>query len=571
MGSTPITENTALAGDLYTTLMWQVVLLLALSTLVFGLWLLRRPLRGSSDSSTVEPTGRRILRIAVGGLWILDGLLQAQPSMPGSFVQMTIAPKLEAVPDWLFGAVDPFTRTWLQHPIAADAVTVWIQVGLGIAILVGGSGRLARAALLGSASWAIFVWVIGELLGDLTSPGASWLTGAPGAALLYAAASLILLLPARSWQRDGTARLLRRIVGVVLVGGAALQALPNSKYWAPSGLFNALSGVAVGGVPGPLGAPVQWLATVLPPHATLANAVLVGLLLVIGGGLLLTVLPRTLSVAAFVLCLGSWWFGQGFGIFGGTGTDPNSGVVLMVLLVAGWPRAEVAVVLPADATPDFQTVSAVPTRLRVAGAILAVGSLIVLPLISGFTLLGPVTAQAAEGDSGGIIATAPEQSPDFTLTDQNGRSLAMHDLRGKLTLVVFLDPECFDSCPLMANQLATAVRSLGPRAASVAILAVDVNPVFNTVPDVRTFTIEHGLVDLPSWHFVTGSATDIGAVLADFGQGVTVPLVGMIGHPQTIFLFGADGRELSALNDSANDDLTDSYTQLITSELQRHL
>jgi cytochrome oxidase Cu insertion factor (SCO1/SenC/PrrC family) len=137
--------------------------------------------------------------------------------------------------------------------------------------------------------------------------------------------------------------------------------------------------------------------------------------------------------------------------------------------------------------------------------------------------------------------------------------------------VVFLDPECFDSCPLLANQLASAVRALGPDSGSVSILAVDVNPVFNTVPDVATFTREHGLDDLPGWHFATGSTAQVGAVLAAFGEGVSVPDVGMIGHPQTVYLFGRDGSELSVLNDTANDELTDGYVALITGELRSHL
>jgi protein SCO1/2 len=196
---------------------------------------------------------------------------------------------------------------------------------------------------------------------------------------------------------------------------------------------------------------------------------------------------------------------------------------------------------------------------------------VVLPLVAGIGLLGPQTAQAAIGDSGGIVATASTPAPDFTLTDQNGQSLAVHDLRGKLFLIVFLDPECYDSCPLMANQLATSVRALGPSASSVAILAVDVNPVFNRVQDTATFTREHGLSDLPSWHFVTGSLAEVGSVLTSYGQGVSVPAVGMIGHPQTVYLFGRDGNELAELDDTANDDLTSSYVQLITAELRRHL
>jgi cytochrome oxidase Cu insertion factor (SCO1/SenC/PrrC family) len=217
-----------------------------------------------------------------------------------------------------------------------------------------------------------------------------------------------------------------------------------------------------------------------------------------------------------------------------------------------------------------------PARSRVgvprfAVGVLAVGCLVVLPLVAGVGLLGEQTAQAAVGDSGGVTETRPEPAPEFDLLDQDGRTVRMSDLRGSLTLVVFLDPVCFDSCPLIANQLATAVHSLGAEAGSVSVLAVDVNPVFNTVADVRTFTVEHGLDTWAGWHFVTGSNARVAALLASYGEGISVPNVGMIGHPQTIYLFGRQGEELAMLNDTANDDLVASYVALIAAELRRHL
>ena len=560
MGNMPGSGNTALAGDLYAALLWQLLLLVVLTALVSVLLARRRPLT-SPAARAPEPRGRRILRLSLGVLWIVDGLLQAQPAMPGSLVQQTIAPALESAPDWLYSLVDPFTRVFLQHPVAADAVTVWIQVGLGIAILVGGAGRLARLALVASIGWAAFVWVFGEVLGGLTDPAVSWLTGAPGAALLYVVAAALLLLPWSSWETGQAPRLARGAVGLTLLAGAVLQALPRGGYWSPTGLFNVFSDVAMSGVPAPAAAPVQWLANVIPPHAGLANAVLVATLAVLGTGLVIDAYRRQVSVAAAVVCLLGWWFGQGFGVFGGAATDPNTSVVLIVLLVAGWPRS-----VPAEVVPDS------PARgLPVAAGVLAVACVLVLPVVAGVGLLGSQTAQAAVGDSGGVVETAPSPAPDFTLTDQAGRSVSMRDQRGKLTVVVFLDPECFDSCPLVANQLASSVRSLGDQASSVTILAVDVNPVFNTVRDVRTFTDEHGLADLPGWHFVTGTTGQVGEVLAAFGEGVTVPRVGMIGHPQNVYLFGRSGTELSVLNDTANDNLTRSYVQLITAELRRHL
>ena len=565
MGSMAPGGNTALSGDLYSALLWQLALLAGLVLLICVVVLVRRG--RSVPELVVEPRGRRVLRISLGALWVVDGLLQAQPAMPASFVQTTLAPALEAAPDWLFALVDPFSRLWLQHPVAADAVTVWIQMGLGIAVLIGGTGRVARAALIASGAWAGFVWIVGEALGGLTDPHASWLTGAPGSALLYVAASLVLLLPVASWQSGSAGRWLRRTVGATFVLGALLQALPRSGYWSPTGLFNLFSDAAVSGVPGAAAGLIQSVATAAPPHAALANAVLVGVLAAIGLALIVDVFPRGMVVAAAVISFLGWWFGQGFGVFGGTATDPNSGIVTLLMLVASWPWPQAAVA-PASASDSGEPASAWP---RVAAGALAVGCLLVLPAVAGVGLLGPQTAQAAVGDSGGVIETPAEPAPDFDLLDQDGRTLRMTDLRGTLTVVVFLDPECFDSCPLIAHQLATAVASLGSDAPSVSILAVDVNPVFNTVADVHTFTIEHGLEDLAGWHFVTGATAQVRDLMAAYGEGISVPNVGMIGHPQSVYLFDRQGEELAVLNDTANDDLVDSYIALITAELRRHL
>jgi cytochrome oxidase Cu insertion factor (SCO1/SenC/PrrC family) len=496
-------------------------------------------------------------------LWVVAGLLQAQPAMPASFVPVTLVPALDASPGWLFATIDPFIRLWLQHPVAADAVTVWIQVGLGVAVLLGGTGRVARGVLVASAAWAGFVWIVGEVLGGLTDPSASWLRGAPGAALFYVAASVVLLMPATSWSTGSAGRWLRRTVGATFVLGAVLQALPRSGYWSPTGLFSLFSDVAVSGVPGPMAAPIQSLAQALPPHATLANGVVVAVLGLVGIGLLVGAFPRWLVVAGSVVSVLGWWLGQGLGVFGGTSTDPNSGIVVVVMLVASWPWPE----------PDTTAVdvSVTQARSRLVAWSAAAMCLAVLPLVAGLGLLGPQTAQAAVGDSGGVMVTTAEPAPEFRLLDQDGRTVRMSDLRGTLTLVVFLDPVCFDSCPLIANQLATSVRDLGADAASVSIVAVDVNPVFSRVADVHTFTTEHGLDSLPGWHFVTGPAADVSALMAAYGEGISVPNVGMIGHPQSIYLFGRNGDELEMLTDTANDDLVDSYVALITSELRRHL
>ena len=48
-------------------------------------------------------------------------------------------------------------------------------------------------ALAASIAWALAVWWLGEGLGGVLTGAASPVTGAPGAALLYALAAVLLL------------------------------------------------------------------------------------------------------------------------------------------------------------------------------------------------------------------------------------------------------------------------------------------------------------------------------------------------------------------------------------------
>jgi hypothetical protein len=59
-----------------------------------------------------EPAGRRALRIGFGVLWILDGLLQAQPAMPAGLPGQVIAPAAAGSPGWVQHLVNWAGTTW---------------------------------------------------------------------------------------------------------------------------------------------------------------------------------------------------------------------------------------------------------------------------------------------------------------------------------------------------------------------------------------------------------------------------------------------------------------------------
>jgi cytochrome oxidase Cu insertion factor (SCO1/SenC/PrrC family) len=576
MGNEAAQTTTVLASALYRTLLWQFLVLVVV-TAVITFFLSRRASRAADatgETVAPEPRGRRILRVGLGALWIIAGLLQAQPAMPSSFVPSMLAPALASAPNWLYSIANPFATLWLKHPVASDALTVWLQIGLGVGILVGGRRTFARVVLYASIGWAAFVWVVGELVGGLTAHGASWLTGAPGAALFYIVAAVLLLLPWTTWTSGVAQRWARRAVGAGFLLGAALQALPAAKFGSPTGLGSIFADSAISGMPTLIARPVQALADWLPPYASQSNIVLIAVLVIVGFALLLDAFIKPALVVAGVLTFFSWWFGQGFGVFGGVATDPNTGAIVLLLVCGAWPwpvRVQAAAAVAVADEGETNGSSVPEPKRHLVGTSLAVGLLVALPVVAAFGLLGDASSQPALGDSGGVVDSTRAQITDFALTDQNGQVLSTKSLRGKLVLISFLDPECYDSCPLLANQMANAVDLLGVKSGDVAIVAINVNPFFNHVQDTATFTKEHGLSSMKNWHFVTGSTQQVADVLASFGQGITVPRVGMIGHPQTVLLIDRTGRQIAALNDTANEDLTGSYEQLLSSAIRHYL
>ena len=100
-----------------------------------------------------EPVARRVLRIGFAVIWVFDGLLQAQSGMPTGMATQVLQPAAATSPGWVQHLVDFGATTWTLHPVPAAAATVWIQVGIGVFLLVargaGGHGPRARSASAG--------------------------------------------------------------------------------------------------------------------------------------------------------------------------------------------------------------------------------------------------------------------------------------------------------------------------------------------------------------------------------------------------------------------------------------
>ncbi len=303
----------------------------------------RRIFAGAVLAGT-EPTGRRLLRIGFGLLWLFDGMLQAQPAMPTGLPSQVVEPTAGVSAPWVQHLVHLGQNAWIDHPVPAASTTVWIEIGLGIWLLAAPRGTLSRLAGLASVAWGLIVWVFGESFGGIFAPGLTWLTGAPGSVLVYVVAGALIALPGRAWASPRLGQLTLAGLGLFLALMAGLQAQPSLGYWQGSSY----------GQPGPLAAMVKSMAETSQPgflsgwvaafaafdqaHGFAVNLFAVAALAAVGAAFLSgrrwLIFPGL--IAFTVLCLADWVLIQDLGFFGGVGTDPNSMIPFIVLAAAGY-------------------------------------------------------------------------------------------------------------------------------------------------------------------------------------------------------------------------------------------
>ena len=307
-----------------------------------------RATAGSSRAPVAyrEPPSRRLLRVSFGLLWIFDGILQGQASMPLGMAPQVIEPAAATSPGWVQHLDNAMATIWSYHPVAAPAATVWIQVGIGVWLLAAAAGDLSRLAGLASVAWGLIVWVFGEAFGQIFAPGLSWLFGAPGAVLFYCAAGALIALPDRAWEAPRLGRLVIRTMGVFFVGMALLQAWPGRGFWQG----RAHTGTGTGTLTAMLRQMVQtpqphllasWVASFEAfdaAHGWAVNLFTVIVLTSIGVAFLTgrTKAVRWAVLVGVVVCLADWALVEDLGFLGGVGTDPNSMVPMALVFIAGY-------------------------------------------------------------------------------------------------------------------------------------------------------------------------------------------------------------------------------------------
>jgi cytochrome oxidase Cu insertion factor (SCO1/SenC/PrrC family) len=531
-----------------------------------------------------EAPGRTVLRVGFGLIWVLDGFLQAQPQMAGGLPAQVVAPAAQGSPSWVLHLVNWGGNIWSFHPVEAAAASVWIQVGIGAWLLVSTRGPLSRLAGLASVAWGLVVWVFGEAFGSIFGPGLTFLFGAPGAVVFYIVAGALIALPDRAWAGKRLGQALLAGIGVFFVGMAVLQAWPGRGFWQ-------------GGSNGTLSGMISSMVSTPQPHAlksivsgaasfTSAHGWGVNLFAVISmagiGALFLTGRPRLVKYGLWygvLFCLADWVLVEDLGFLGGLGTDPNSMIPMILLLIAGY----LALVKPTEQTAEQPAPQprkdALAWLASTRAQTLAAASAVVIVLLGTGPLAAaaanpnadPIIAQAISGDSG--LLDVPEYP--FQLTDQNGQQVSLASLRGKVVLLTFLDPTCTTDCPIIGGEFKQAGALLGAQDKKVELVAVVANPTYTSTAVMQAYDDEVGLNHTANWLYLTGPLPQLKHAWEDYGITVeNLPAGAMTAHNDIAFVISAQGTILQELNfdpGPATSSSESSYSVLLANYARQAL
>ena len=600
MGRSLQTGNSLIVSSFHSALLHQfliVMLIVVLSAVAFNVvrTVQYRRLRENGRSafpktpvaSIPEPTARRFLRVGFGCLWVLDGLLQIQSSMPLGLPSGVIQPSAASSPAWVQHLVNSGATIWSNHPVQAATATVWIQLGLGVWLLVAPRGRWSRLGGAASVAWGLLVWVFGESFGGIFGPGLTWLFGAPGAVLFYCVAGILVALPERSFSTARLGRIVIGLAGVFLIGMAVLQAWPGRGYWQGHG--GTLAGMVrtMSQTPQPsfLSSWLASFAAFVSVHGWAVNLFAVLCLATIGG-LFLSGRRRLVLgglTGLVVLCVADWVLVEDLGFLGGLGTDPNSMLPMGLLFVGGYiAMVRVPSAVTETSEVDAALRGAVPwwegvTLSYLSRSMAAVAAVAIVLIGSAPMAMAavnsnadPILSEALDGTPNNLDSPAPA----FTLTDQQGRTVSLASLRGHVVALTFLDPVCTSDCPLIAQEFRSTDRQLASQDGRVDFIAIVANPIYRSISYTKAFDRQEGLTALRNWYFLTGSLSQLQRAWNSYGILVqTISNGAMIAHSDLSFVIDAQGRERDALIDDPGptQSTASSFSSLLLGRINQVL
>jgi len=159
------------------------------------------------------------------------------------------------------------------------------------------------------------------------------------------------------------------------------------------------------------------------------------------------------------------------------------------------------------------------------------------------------------GSSGESRAGSPERpgfGGDFSLTNQDGQTFHLQDVRGKVVLLFFGYTSCPDMCPTTMSRIVSALDRVGDKRSQVLTLFVSVDPKRDTPAALKEYVTSFNtpLVGL------TGTPEQIAQVAAKYHASYEFVQTDspnyLVNHTTAIFLIDREGqlRQYFAYNES---------------------
>lgn len=153
--------------------------------------------------------------------------------------------------------------------------------------------------------------------------------------------------------------------------------------------------------------------------------------------------------------------------------------------------------------------------------------------------------------------------PSFSLVDQDGRTITLADLRGRVWIASFIFTRCPSVCPRLTAKMAALVEQTRGEE-QLAFVSISVDPDNDTPAVLRAYGERHD-ADFARWRFLTGDQKTLEATVV---QGFKVALgrddSGAIVHAERFVLVDAEGRIRGYYDadDTGQRDLLDAARRL---------
>lgn len=96
---------------------------------------------------------------------------------------------------------------------------------------------------------------------------------------------------------------------------------------------------------------------------------------------------------------------------------------------------------------------------------------------------------------------------DFSLINQNGKTITQEDYKGKIYVADFFFTTCQSICPIMTDNM-FEIQKIIISDDEVMLLSHTVTPEIDTVAQLKRYAVEKGIID-SKWNLVTGDKKQI--------------------------------------------------------------